>query len=146
MCVQCNRIILQVRSSQQNIGTGKRGHGRKSKTQKSESEEYDSLGSDTESGSGEHGIHSRKDLDENGPVNFSSKINQLPKLCGYVIFAFNLVPQLGHAHSPGSRSGKERLAVFSRPTHHSKLVLFCGIITTHKCIPIRVFIISHKHV
>lgn len=70
--------MFQVRSSassQQNIGTGKRSHGRKSKTQKSESEEYDSLGSDTESGSGEHG-RSRKDsshhLDENGPVNFSS--------------------------------------------------------------------------
>lgn len=65
-------------SSQQNIGTGKRSHGRKSKTQKSESEEYDSLGSDTESGSGEHGNNMRKDssnhLDDNGPVNFSSTI------------------------------------------------------------------------
>lgn len=73
---------MQVRSSassQQNIGTGKRSHGRKSKALKSESEEYDSLGSDTESGEhGEHGISSRKDLDENGPVNFSSKINQSP--------------------------------------------------------------------
>lgn len=71
-------MYLQVRSnasSQQNIGTGKRSHGRKSKTQKSESEEYDSLGSDTESGSGEHGINSRKDLDESGPVNFSSMFN-----------------------------------------------------------------------
>lgn len=68
-------VHFQVRSnvsSQQNIGTGKRSHGRKSKTQKSESEEYDSLGSDTESGSGEHGINGRKDLEDNGPVNFSS--------------------------------------------------------------------------
>lgn len=50
----------------------KRSH-RKHKTQKSESEEYDSLGSDTESGSGDH-IRSRLDhsmhLDDHEPSSF----------------------------------------------------------------------------
>lgn len=53
----------------------KRSH-RKHKTQKSESEEYDSLGSDTESGSGDH-IRSRMDqsmhLDDHEPASFLSK-------------------------------------------------------------------------
>lgn len=59
----------------QNIGIIKRSH-RKHKTQKSESEEYDSLGSDTESGSGDH-IRSRLDqsmhLDDHEPTSFISK-------------------------------------------------------------------------
>ena len=53
----------------------KRSH-RKHKTQKSESEEYDSLGSDTESGSGDH-IRSRLDqsmhLDDHEPASFLSE-------------------------------------------------------------------------
>lgn len=52
----------------------KRSH-RKHKSQKSESEEYDSLGSDTESGSGDH-IRSRLDqsmhLDDHEPASFLS--------------------------------------------------------------------------
>lgn len=54
------------------MGNIKRSH-RKSKTLKSESEEYDSLGSDTESGSGEH-IRSKHDhLDDHEPPNLFSK-------------------------------------------------------------------------
>lgn len=57
------------------MGIIKRSH-RKHKTQKSESEEYDSLGSDTESGSGDH-IRSRLDhsmhLDDHEPTSFISK-------------------------------------------------------------------------
>lgn len=53
----------------------KRSH-RKHKSQKSESEEYDSLGSDTESGSGDH-IRSRLDqsmhLDDHEPASFLSE-------------------------------------------------------------------------
>lgn len=60
-----------------NMGKIKRSH-RKTKTQKSESEEYDSLGSDTESGSAEH-IRSRLEqsmtLDEHESTNFISKIS-----------------------------------------------------------------------
>lgn len=56
----------------------KRSH-RKHKTQKSESEEYDSLGSDTESGSGDH-IRSRMDqsmhLDDHEPASFLSEYQQ----------------------------------------------------------------------
>lgn len=56
------------------MGIIKRSH-RKHKTQKSESEEYDSLGSDTESGSGDH-IRSRHDqsmhLDDHEPTSFIS--------------------------------------------------------------------------
>lgn len=59
----------------QNMSKIKRSH-RKHKTQKSESEEYDSLGSDTESGSAEH-IRSRLEqsmtLEEHEPTNFISK-------------------------------------------------------------------------
>lgn len=62
-------------NSAQNMGIMKRSH-RKHKTQKSESEEYDSLGSDTESGSGDH-IRSRLDqsmhLDDHEPTSFISK-------------------------------------------------------------------------
>lgn len=62
-----------------NMGNIKRSH-RKTKTQKSESEEYDSLGSDTESGSAEH-IRSRLEqsmtLDEHESTNFISKIYQI---------------------------------------------------------------------
>lgn len=53
----------------------KRSH-RKHKSQKSESEEYDSLGSDTESGSGDH-IRSRLDhqmhLDDHEANSYISK-------------------------------------------------------------------------
>lgn len=56
----------------------KRSH-RKHKTQKSESEEYDSLGSDTESGSGDH-IRSRMDqsmhLDDHEPTSFLSEYSK----------------------------------------------------------------------
>lgn len=51
---------------------------RKSKNHKSESEEYDSLGSDSESGSGEHigaagsKTESANHLDDSGPLNFSN--------------------------------------------------------------------------
>lgn len=56
----------------------KRSH-RKHKTQKSESEEYDSLGSDTESGSGDH-IRSRLDhLDDHEPNSFMSKFSHPKK-------------------------------------------------------------------
>lgn len=63
-------------SSAQNLGNIKRSH-RKAKTQKSESEEYDSLGSDTESGSAEH-IRSRLEqtmtLEEHETTNFISNL------------------------------------------------------------------------
>lgn len=68
---------MQVRSSSslsQSMGTNKRMH-RKSKNHKSESEEYDSLGSDSESGSGEHissKTESANHLDDSGPLNFSN--------------------------------------------------------------------------
>lgn len=58
-----------------NSNVMKRSH-RKHKSQKSESEEYDSLGSDTESGSGDH-IRSRLDqmhLDDHEPNSFMSKL------------------------------------------------------------------------
>lgn len=104
----------QIRSnsnsnSNSNTGTIKRMR-RKSKSFKSESEEYDSLGSDTDTGSAENcGVSSRTESANNlidgsvgGSLNYTS-----------------------HAHSPGPRHGKERLALLpTRPTHHSKLVLF----------------------
>lgn len=63
-------------SLSQSVGTNKRVH-RKSKNHKSESEEYDSLGSDSESGSGEHvgggsKTESASHLEDSGPLNFSN--------------------------------------------------------------------------
>lgn len=54
------------------MGNIKRSH-RKSKTLKSESEEYDSLGSDTESGSGDHMRSKMEHLDDHEPPSFISK-------------------------------------------------------------------------
>lgn len=116
-------------SSVTNMGTAKRTR-RKSKHHKSESEEYDSLGSDTESGSGEHGTSSRTEssnhLEDSGPPSFSKcfckSLNQKRNKFKKVFIYFP-----AHAHSPGSRAGKERLTLFTKSTLHSKLVLFCGI-------------------
>lgn len=67
----------------------KRSH-RKHKTQKSESEEYDSLGSDTESGSGDH-IRSRLDqtihLDDHEHNSYISKCISIQFLTLFFFFS-----------------------------------------------------------
>lgn len=70
------------------MGITKRSH-RKHKTQKSESEEYDSLGSDTESGSGDH-IRHRLDqsihLEDHEPTSFISNYILSYKFLGLIPF------------------------------------------------------------
>lgn len=79
----------------------KRSH-RKHKTQKSESEEYDSLGSDTESGSGDH-IRNRTDqsihLDDHDANSYISKYKMLSipiyskfEMCLYVCILSDKTP------------------------------------------------------
>lgn len=66
-----------------NLGTGQRSR-KKSKKFNTESEEYDSLNSDSDTVSRELDATSRTEssncLDEQGPVNFSSKFEKLETL------------------------------------------------------------------
>lgn len=102
-----------------NTGTGQRPR-KKSKKFNTESEEYDSLNSDSDTVSRELDATSRTEssncLDDPGPVNFSSK-----HLINTPSANFNKLFPEGRAYSPGPR--KERLALLQRPpAHHSKLV------------------------
>lgn len=122
-------------------GTGQRTR-KKSKKFNTESEEYDSLNSDSDTVSRELDATSRTEssncLDDTGPVNFSSKKNKQTHthtLNNIVLFIFNQFHHLLHS-IPSNRSGrasfspgprKERLALLQRqpqPVHHSKLVYF----------------------
>lgn len=105
-------------------GTGQRPR-KKSKKFNTESEEYDSLNSDSDTVSRELDATSRTEssncLDDPGPVNFSSKFSGEKHFPKIIVIGF----LLGRAYSPGPR--KERLALLQRPpAHHSKLVYFPG--------------------
>lgn len=106
-----------------NTGTGQRPR-KKSKKFNTESEEYDSLNSDSDTVSRELDATSRTEsancLDDPGPVNFSSKLFIVASK--FTLSSLSPTPQ-GRAYSPGPR--KERLALLQRPpAHHSKLVLY----------------------
>lgn len=107
-----------------NTGTGQRPR-KKSKKFNTESEEYDSLNSDSDTVSRELDATSRTEsancLDDPGPVNFSSKLFIVASK--FTLCKFTLSNPQGRAYSPGPR--KERLALLQRPpAHHSKLVLY----------------------
>uniref|UniRef100_A0A1B0GIB4 Down syndrome cell adhesion molecule-like protein Dscam2 n=2 Tax=Lutzomyia longipalpis TaxID=7200 RepID=A0A1B0GIB4_LUTLO len=68
---------------------------------KSESEEYDSLGSDTDTGSGEHGSRTESSNQLDDPINFC-----------------------GRSYSPASKAGKEKFALFAKPSRHNGIHQF----------------------
>lgn len=116
-------------------------HKRRSKAIKSESEEYDSLNSDSDL-SGER----IRDDNRSTRTDASSQLEN----SGYnskLYFKYSLFLQLNiyfiflvHGHSPRSGgSNKERLSVFSRPQLHSKLVPILIIQTVQKVYPLSIF-------
>ena len=110
-------IRASAASSNSGHTTGRR---KSSKPFKSESEEYDSLGSDTDTCSAEHG--GGHPLEES--VSFSGKwwSEELRGRGPEIIIPINSIYLFatGRSFSPGPR--KEKLALFQKPTRHSKLV------------------------